>query len=165
MAIEDLKVKRTLELVSERPPLPDRYRRIEMFNGTHWRLTAEFPDERKIPGTAQRVIIELFAGIFPREQREVDQLASKMLRGDKKLKGARPPISRETMDILRYAIKTAGLPSHTQKQADVVRAITEFMSANKRPVSYSMAQKTYRSWLDKQMHPKKKYLLARDDRR
>lgn len=165
MAIEDLKPKRTVELISSLPPLPEQYQRIEDFSGTHWRIAAEFPTEQKVPGTALRVKIELFAGIMPRDQRKASEIASKMLRGGIKVKAARPSLAHDVQDQLRCALMTAGVPNRNQTQAAVIRAVMEVMSRNGKPVSRSIVQKYYRQYLDQQAIPKKKYLLSKDDRR
>jgi hypothetical protein len=165
MAIKDLKPKRTVELISPLPPLPEKYRRIGDSSGTHWRLVAEFPDEKKALGTALSVTIELFAGVMPREQRKAFEVASKMLRGGIKAKAARPVLDREVQDLLRCAFKTAGVPNQNQTQAAIIRAVMEVLTRNGKQVSRSVVQKYYRQYLDQQAIRKKKYLLAKDDRR
>lgn len=165
MAIKDLKPKRTVECVSPLPPIPEKYRRIEDFSGTHWRLAAEFPNEQKVPGTARIVTIELFAGITPREQREASEIASKMLRGGIKAKAARPTLDHDVQDQLRCAFVTTGVPNRTQTQAAIIRAVMEIMTRNGKQVSRSVVQKYYRQYLDQQDFRKKQYLLAKDDRR
>ncbi len=165
MTIKNLKVKRTVELISPPPPLPDKYQRIESFYGDHWQLDATFPDKSKTLGTALSVSITAFPGIQPREWRAIEIQVSALLphpaRSRKGYpKGARPALPGTVANQLRIAFEMVRLPG-AERQADIVRALTEHMREIGKPVSPSVVQRYYRQWLDAQKHPKKKYIPER----
>ena len=157
MAIKDLLPQQTVQLKSALPVFPAKYQRLETYvAGPHWIIEAEFPDERKVWGTAISINLRIDPGITPREWRAAEDLTSRILR--KRAYRGRPTLSSETEEMLQRAFKTVGLPNETQTHAAAVLAIVRYMSHNGRPVCISSVQKRYRLWLSGQGFGKKEYI-------
>jgi hypothetical protein len=155
MAIKHPQPPQTVQLKSAASPLPARYQRIETYvPGAHWIIEAEFPDERKVWGTAISINLKIDPGITPREWRAAQDLSSRLL-PKRSRKRFRPTFSPEMEKMLQRAFETVGLPTETQTQAAAVLAIVRYMSHQDRPVSISSVRKRYRLWLTDQGFGKK----------
>jgi hypothetical protein len=154
MAIKHLQHPQTVQLKSSSTPLPARYQRIETYvPGAHWIIEAEFPDDRKVWGTAISINLKIDPGITPREWRAAQDLASQLL-PERTYRG-KPTLSSETEEILQRAFETVGPPNETQTQAAAILAIVRYMSHEDRPVSISSVHKRYCLWLTNQGFGKK----------
>jgi hypothetical protein len=145
----------TAELKSASSRFSARDQRIETYVlGAHWIIEAEFPDERKIWGTAISINLKIDPGITSREWRAAQDLSSRLL-PERARKGSTATFSPEMEKMLQRAFETVGLPTETQTQAAAVLAIVRYMSHQDRPVSISSVRKRYRLWLTDQGFGKK----------
>jgi hypothetical protein len=155
MAIKHLQPQQALQLKSASSPLPARDHRIETYvPGAHWIIEAEFPDERKVWGTAISINLKIDPGITPREWRAAQDLSSRLL-PERNRKRSKPTFSPEMEEMLQRAFETVGIPNETQTQAAAVLAIVHYMSHQDRPVPISSVQKRYTLWLTDQGFGKK----------